>query len=98
MVLLLNLLSFVVCMGLAWGWWKTKKTWFLIVMVIFLIIYPQVQPSYMPKGTVTRTSVPSFDTPSGEIKDNNRKPVPSEVRNAAQEQQYKDGLPWNQGN
>lgn len=98
MVGLLNILVLVVFVGLAYAWWKTKKHWLLMVMLGFLFVYSQFQPSYMPKGTVSRTSVPSFDTPTGEIKDNNRKPVPSEVRNAAQEQQYKDCLPWNQGN
>ena len=94
MVGLLNILVFAVCVGLAFAWWKTKKHWLLLVMLGFLFVYGQFQPSYMPKGTVERTSVPSFDAPKGEIKDNNRKPVPSEERNAEQEQQYRDGLPW----
>ena len=98
MVGLLNILVFTVCVGLTYAWWKTKKHWLILMMLGFLFVYGQFQPSYMPKGTVERTSVPSFDSPKGVIKDNNRKPVPSEVRNAAQEQQYKDGLPWNQSN
>lgn len=94
MVGLLNILVFVVCVGLAYAWWKTKKHWLLLVMLGFFFVYNQFQPSYLPKGTVERTSVPSFDAPKGEIKDNNRKPVPSKERNSEQEQQYKDGLPW----
>ena len=94
MVGLLNILVFVVCLAIIYAWRKTKKHWLILVMLGFLIVYNQFQPSYMPKGTVERTSVPSFDAPKGEIKDNNRKPVPSEERNAAQQQQYKDGLPW----
>lgn len=92
MVALLNLLGFVVCAGLIWGWWKTKKVWFLGALLAFAFIYPQIQPSYMPKGAVTRTTPPPFDPPSGEIKDSARKPTPSEIRNERQKEEYRNGL------
>lgn len=92
MVGLLNILVFVMCVVLTYAWWKTKKHWLILVMLGYLFVYGQFQPSYMPKGSVARTPVPAFSEPSGEIKDNNRKPTPSEVRNAEQERQYRDGL------
>lgn len=91
MVVLLNLLVFIVIMGLFYAWWKTKKHFFFFIAVLFLIIYPQIQPSYMPKGDIPRTSVPSFEASNAEIEDRNRKPVPSEVRQAEQERMYKEG-------
>jgi hypothetical protein len=92
MVLALNLLVLLVCVGLAFAWWKTRKHWLLGVLITFLIIYPKVQPSYMPKGDIQRTEVPGFNPSKAEIQDNNRKPVSSEIRNERQKEEYRNGL------
>lgn len=93
MVLALNLLCFVVVVGLVFTWWKTKKHWLLLVLLLFGLVYPKILPS-LPKGEVKRSAVPSFNVPTGEIEDRNRKPIPLEQRREEQAQSYKDGLPF----
>lgn len=92
MVVALNLLVALVCLLGAVVWWKTKNAWYLLATVGFMILYMQVQPSYMPKGEVKRTSVPSLEASSdAAIEDRNRKPVDPEVRQSEQERQYREG-------
>lgn len=95
MVGLLNILAAVVYAAMLFAWWRTRKHWLVFAMIGLAAVYGQFQPSYFPKGEVSRAATPQFSAPTGEIKDENRKPVPSEERNALQEQSYKDGLPWN---
>lgn len=92
MVLLLNLLipAFLLVIGLIW--WKSKNWKVLLAIPFFFLLYWKVQPSYLPKGDIQRTEVPTFELNKAEIRDNNRKPVPSEVRNAEQERKYQEGL------
>ena len=94
MVLLLNLIVPAVVGFSAWCFWKTRKVVWIFVILVFVFLYARVQPTYMPKGDITRTSVPEFPAPRGEIQDRNRKPVPSEIRNAEQMEAYKRGLPF----
>ena len=100
MVLLINLIPWLVigsCLLIGMFVKSTKvRARTLAILVIFLIVYPKVQPSYMPKGNITRSEVPAFEPTQAVIEDRNRKPVPSEERQAKQDQQYKDGLPWSQ--
>ena len=95
MVGILNIIAVAVYAAMLYAWWRTKKHWLLFAMIGLAVVYGQFQPSYLPKGEVYRTAPPQFSAPTGEIKDENRKPVTSEERNALQEQSYKDGLPWN---
>lgn len=96
--MLLNLvfvLSFVVAGRLLWKA-KTNKGRIQIILVTVLVwvIYAKAHPSYMPKGDIKRADIPSLSTGStAEIEDRLRKPVPSEVRNAEQERQYREGAP-----
>lgn len=92
MVLLLNLLVpfFLFCVALVA--WKTRNwKWLLIVPVVW-VVYKAVQPSYIPKGDIKRTEIPAFERSDAEIVDNARKPIPSNLRNAEQERQYREGL------
>lgn len=70
---------------------KRPKT-YAAITVALLIVYMLVHPSYLPKGDIERTPVPEIEAGTGEIQDRNRKPVPSEVRNAEQERKYREGL------
>lgn len=99
MVVLLNILPILVLIatfGIAFfSKSKKVKVWAIISAAAFLLLYSMVQPSYLPKGEITRTAVPDFSPSSGEIQDRNRKPEPSETRQARQEQAYRDGFPKN---
>lgn len=99
MVVLLNILPFLVLIAaFAIAFFSKSmrvRAWAIISAVAFLLLYSMVQPSYLPKGEITRTAVPDFSSPSGEIQDRNRKPEPTETRQARQEQAYRDGFPKN---
>ena len=74
-------------------WRKTVKAFVIAAatVVTFAIIYPKIQPSYLPKGDIQRTEVPGFEPSKAVIEDRNRKPVPSEVRQERMEAEYKQG-------
>lgn len=95
MVLLLNLIPFVVIALAAASviYFKTVKVAAIAatVVLLFAFLYPKIQPSYLPKGDIQRTTVPGFELSNAQIEDRNRKPVPSEVRQERQEQEYKKG-------
>lgn len=93
MVLLLNLVSWVVVLIFIYIWYKTKKFRYLVVAAVFMLIYNIAQPSYMPKGTVTRMANPAFEQSNAAIEDRNRKPEDPNERQARQEQSYRDGFP-----
>lgn len=71
---------------------KTKVI-YVILLVLLILLYKKVQPSYIPKGDITRSDIPELVVPpDAVIEDRNRKPVPSEVRNKEQTEAYKNGL------
>ena len=96
MVLLLNLIPWIIFLSGAVLSWKVKSDkwkWVALIGTVgAMALYYKAQPSYLPKGDIQRTEVPSFEQSKAEIQDNNRKPVPSEIRNAEQERKYKEGL------
>lgn len=94
MTILLNLIVPTALFVCIWMFWKTRKAYWLIVIGVFIFLYAKVQPSYMPKGRIQRSAVPEFSAPKGEIQDRNRKAVPSEIRNAEQQEAYRRGLPF----
>lgn len=95
MVLLINLIPWLIVAGatVCGFYFNTKKVWVWMfgIMIATAVLYPKVQPSYMPKGDITRTALPEFEASKAEIEDRNRKPVPSEVRQAQQEEEYRKG-------
>lgn len=52
MVVLLNIFVPVVVIALLYIAYKFKKLWPVLAAVAVLVIYPKIQPSYIPKGTV----------------------------------------------
>lgn len=92
MILLLNLVVpfFVIIVGFIA--WKTKNWKSLLALPFAWIIYTAAQPSYLPKGDISRSEIPEFMRSDAEIIDNARKPRSSEDRNSAQEREYKNGL------
>ena len=58
MILLINLIPLLIAaigFGLSW---KLKKLWIAAATVAALFLYFQAQPSYMPKGEITRSAPP----------------------------------------
>lgn len=94
MVVLLNLLWVVILVVAALSYWKWRKTWIVVVTAIALLVYPMVQPSYMPKGQVKRSSIPAFEQSHSEVQDRLLKPPSGEEMDAKREQMIKDGLPF----
>lgn len=62
--------------------------------ILVFIVYLQLQPSYLPKGEIKRTTVPAFEKKEFEIKDNLLKPLSGEERDIKREELYKQGLPF----
>lgn len=93
MVVLLNVGIYVVILALLYIWYKKKKARYLWAAGAILLIYNLIQPSYMPKGTVTRMANPAFEQSNAVIEDRNRKPEDPNERQARQEQSYRDGFP-----
>ena len=96
MTLLLNLLPLLIAaigFGLSW---KFRKLWIAAVTVAALFLYFQAQPSYMPKGEITRSEPPVFTESETPIEDRNSKPMSGEERDQRMQDAVKRGLDFKQ--
>mgnify|MGYP000873605639 CR=1 FL=1 len=92
MILLINLIPLLLAaigFGLSW---KLRKLWIAAATVVALLLYFQAQPSYMPKGQVTRSEVPGFKESDASIEDRNSKPMPGSERDQRMHDAVKQGL------
>lgn len=78
MIVLLNMIVPVVVVGLLYAAYKFKTYWPLVIMVAVLFIYPMIQPSYMPKGTVKPIQNVEFKQLDIPIVDRSLKPKSAE--------------------
>lgn len=85
MVVLLNILVPVVTLVLFFAAYKFKKYWPALVAVAVLFIYPMIQPSYMPKGTVKSLPNAEFQVSDAPVVDLALKPKSSELYDAERE-------------
>lgn len=72
---------------------KTLKSKVIVIAVgiVVVMLYGQVQPSYLPKGVAAQSKAPAaFVVPEGEIVDRVKKPVSSEERDKALSEKYKE--------
>ena len=87
MVIVLNVFLPVLLLSvLAAGMWhynKTKNKWTVIktgvIMVVVMMIYMLIQPSYLPKGKAPRMQGVAFEQKEVELKDNLSKPKARDV-------------------
>lgn len=92
MVLLINLIPLMILLVGGFTAYKFRKLWIIAATIFALFIYFKAQPSYMPKGSITRPPIPEFTAPKNAvIEDRNRKAVPQDERRREQERQYKEG-------
>ena len=94
MTLLFNFFPFilVIVMGLIIHFFtpsKVGKVFMGAITVMMLVVYFQIQPSYMPKG-VAKPAAPivEFTIPEGEITDRLLKPVEAKDRDDARQAEY----------
>ena len=78
MVILFNLLPLLLFVGFVFLAYKLKKWWLVLVGVMVVAFYFQIQPSYIPKGEVKRTELPEFEQSSKEIVNRMSKPKSGE--------------------
>lgn len=78
MVILFNLLPLLLFVGFVCLAYNLKKWWLVLVGVVVVAFYFQIQPSYIPKGEVRRTELPEFEQSSKEIVDRMSKPKSGE--------------------
>lgn len=96
MIVLLNLLTIgIAILGVALAY-KLHRVWPLAVSLVVLTLYMQFQPSYMPKGQVTRSDVPVFEQTESVIEDRNSKPKSGGDYDKEMEEKVKKGLPFRQ--
>ena len=93
MTALLNLIPLALGLSALWAIWKRKWPLLAALLVAFLV-YAVLQPSYLPKGEVQRTSVPTFSASDAQIEDRNSKPVPLDEKERRREEAIRNGLPF----
>ena len=101
-VILINLVPlFILIIGAFFTYrnYNRKKSVVIpgLLTLAILALYTQIQPSYMPKGEVVRSTVPAFEEKSIPVQDRLSKPVPGEERDEKRHQAYEDGLIFLQG-
>lgn len=87
MVIVLNVLLPVLLLSvLAAGMWrynKTKNKWTVIktgvIMIMVMMVYMLIQPSYLPKGKAPRMQGVTFEQKEVELKDNLSKPEERDI-------------------
>lgn len=67
MVILFNLLPLLLFVGFVFLAYNLKKWWLVLLGVVVVAFYFQIQPSYIAKGEVRRTELPQFEQSSKEI-------------------------------
>lgn len=76
--ILLPLLMFVILATGMWRYKKTKNKWTVVktgvIMVVVMLGYSLIQPSYIPKGKAPRMQDVTFEQKEVSIKDNLTKP------------------------
>lgn len=78
MVILFNLLPLLLFVGFVFLAYNLKKWWLVLVGVVVVAFYFQIQPAYVPKGEVKRTELPEFEQSSKEIVNRMSKPKSGE--------------------
>lgn len=97
MTLVLNLLPlFIIAIGAVFVWkLKAIKSKVLAVGITIaaLFLLGQAQPSYLPKGEIKRSAIPTHKVDDSlVIQDRNSKPMTPAERDERMTQKYKDGL------
>lgn len=108
MVLFLNLaLNLIAILFL---FWVAKTCWFnkqstreqrikhysiaIISLGLLMFIHQALLPSYLPKGEVKRSTIPSFEQKDLEVRDITTKPMSGEERDLRREEAYQQPLPF----
>lgn len=78
MVILFNLLPLLVFTSFVFLAYKFKKWWLVLLGVVAVALYFQIQPSYIPKAEVKRTELPEFEQSSKITVDRMSKPKSGE--------------------
>ena len=102
MIVLLNSIPWIISLIIAfWGYNRVKNSNSLnsiavpvICLLLFWSVYTKVQPSYLPKGEIKRTSIPTFEHKEFEVKDLQPKPMKGEDRDSRRKKLYEEKLPF----
>lgn len=98
MVALINLLPVAVLLAGLWLAWRLRATphkaaTVAVLTVGLLVLYAQLQPSYAPKGTVQRSTLPDFEAVDAPISDRLSKPMSNDERDERMKKSVTEGLP-----
>lgn len=89
MVVLLNLLPLLTFLGCCYLAYKIKKWWLIMLGVLSIALYFQIQPSYIHKGEVVRTAPPEFEQSDKKIEDRMSKPKSGEEYDKRRQDEYR---------
>lgn len=94
-ILLLTLAVYVTFVATSKAKNKSKQIVLATVFTLLaLIAWRAAQPSYLPKGSISRTELPEFTPAKGEVVDKQSKPVPGSERDKKRAEQLKEPLPF----
>lgn len=94
MIVILNLLWILVLAVSALAAYKIKKPWPVVVGIVVVALYMQFQPSYSPKGVVTRQALPAFEASDAKIQNHLLMPKSGEEYDAKRQADIEKGLPF----
>lgn len=92
MIIVLNLIVSFFVVGTLVAAYKWKSWKVLVASLVAVLIYVQIQPSYMPKGEVLRTDLPLFEYSSKKIEDRNLSPKPPSYYDKKAKDDVSEGL------
>lgn len=96
MTLALNILPYMLAaLGVFLGL-RLRQAWLIATTIILLIVYLQVQPSYMPKGKIERSAVPELEQSEATIEDRASKPDSLGERDLRIKEAVQSGLDFKQ--
>lgn len=86
MVFLYNIAPYILILAIAiTGYfakgWK-RKVGVALIAIGLAVLYPQLQPSYMPKGTVPQNTVQEFEVVDKPLVDRMAKPMSADERDS----------------
>ena len=94
MIVLLSLIWVLVLAVSFLAAYKTKQPWPLVVGIVVIALYMQFQPSYMPKGEVTRQALPAFEASDAKIENHLLMPKSGAEYDEKRQADIEKGLPF----
>lgn len=94
MVILLNYIIPIILLTMVVGGLYLKNKWLMVSGIVLTFVVMAIQPSYLPKGEIVRSTPPPFEQSEGEIENKLLSPKSGEEYDKKREESVKEGLPF----